>query len=484
MSAFASAHTLSPFSMPPLDDPASTPPALRTPFVLPEVPPRPEPPSDAENIPADGEEDVHPAGQYHLAPNASMAGQLAEAIEERLLNGNAPDLASLPPGTRLPLALQHVLDSTPPNLYLHLSGIDEAVNDVACGFEEQGRLEGRGLPSSPALVAWISCETAWWLDLYDLRMEVEPTAGVEAAHATIQAVTGAFDPIMPVWDPPCAYEYIREMHWFGFCDDSERIADIKRDLAHSRDCDPEDISDEEAREVGADYIWSTPFVHEVLKEPYRNRRSARLTPDELRRRLQEHGLTDALQIVQQARQVREQVKIFQNHWGYSHGQASYSMHRRTPWSLIVTVGPDGMDSPGSGLVVETFEEEARHNYESGFAEAPMEGLVFDPTCAPGRERFFSFLREMLDCVGACRRLAERVSPGCYDDEDERAGRSARLDEHRERAEQSAPLPATFRSGHQQVREDVRQAGSVLSALPLREESAERTLPSGAVPVFL
>lgn len=424
-------------------------PPYRTALTLPRLLPAGEggPPPILRTVPGDG------------------AVRMLSAALERLGLRADPGIPETIPDGRLRSQLSDLLEGTAPNLYLYAGLHDGEESDFVKPRSETER-PAHPFPTNyesleEPLVAFVSCGQAWAVDAEPFRKEVERHCGAEAAAGALRLALRALDPLMLTWDAGVALDYVRSMHWYGCDDDRERLAEFKHELAHSRRCSEEDITDEEARAEAAGYFWTSDYVRARLPNPYAGGEG--VGEAELRALGNPH--IDA--VLKAARRCRRLTKrLTDGHPLYFSGGREYHV----AWAVVLTIGGD------DGFISETYEEETRGNYESGFEEMPICGIGVDPASPESVERLAAFLRHLRKSADACVDLLRAIDPDAL--RQEKHERNIAAEAYR----QMRPVPGAFLDEQGRLASDPVQAASAVRALA-GTGGAVLPWPSAALPVL-
>lgn len=389
--------------------------ALRTPLVLPRVPP-----------PEEGGVAPH----LRLQPHDETAWRLAEGLQRldvplpgpisgmRAREMRASGMAA---SGVIAALLKAYFRGSAPVQSLHLTAVGEGpMAEMIAHLNDEESRAGE----APSYV-YVTCEMAGLVDVYPLRSELVGAIGEAGVAGLLRQVSRALDPLMPTWGPSETWEHVRMVHWMGWDDESERLEEARCDLAQTRGVDEADVPIEDAREALEGYVLTSRVLAERVPGVY-DYNGGKTSKEALRA----SGLPRVEALLEAAERCRARTEALDEGFGFKHG--GYYDELCIPWTLVLDVE----DKTRSGtLTTELFDEQTTMDLQSGFAPAPCLLLSVDPSRAASMERFLTFLRRLRETHEACRTLVERLDPAAFPVENQRP---------EEPAPTSAPAPRAAR----------------------------------------
>jgi hypothetical protein len=298
--------------------------------------------------------------------------------------------------------------------------------------------------------------------------------GAETAARLIGYLEVALHEIMPVWGPSTTWSYVRDMHWMGYEDERERREEVRHDLAHTQDCEPEDVPDNLIEEALSEYVVTYDYVADHIPEAFRPWNP---TVEDLREALEERPeslspLTRAvLRVASACNAYGEEAA---SHHPVSHS-IGYQYEHMMPFALLFDI-EDGADTTGPTLSVELFDEEAQHGFQSGHAEGPITHFFVCPSDPDSLAAFTSYMESLRRGLALAHLLIGLIAtePLSYD-------HTGEPEQTRSHAATPAPLlPERF---VQALEDDLGAASKAVHHLTRRGARAD-SLPGRAVPAIV
>ena len=290
-------------------------------------------------------------------------------------------------------------------------------------------------------VAYATAYRPWVCDPTGTLEAIEAAFGEAAAGAVLATVVQAVEPLVPAWGPEMALYVVQAYRWHGEEDDREMMEELRYQLAHVRGVEPEDVSAEDLAAEADGYYWTTEFVRSRLPKAYSDAEplgpgAARALIAEARRRLAaaaqegtphedapwEHaaeglarkGLSLTEKLLVRSVRCRRVCATLAHAYPIRDGSEDHV----SPFGVVLDTdarGPAGAaeDAHRDSIVVETFEEMARHEHETGGDPLPLVGLGFDPAEPADVDRLKAFLRHVSLGEQACLHLLSLLCPGDF-----------------------------------------------------------------------
>ena len=286
-------------------------------------------------------------------------------------------------------------------------------------------------------VVYASAYCPWVCDPRATLRAIEAAFDEGVAAAVLATVAHAVEPLVPAWGPEDTLYVIQSYRWHGEEDDREMLDDLRYQIAHHRGVEHTEVSDEDVVAEAEGYYWTTDYVRSRIPKVWSSAkplspREAYSLAAEARRRRTEGDEADvpglALIEVLLTRAVRCRRVCAALALGYPIQDTSDEY--MSPFGVVLDI--DAGDEPlphQDSIVVETFEEQARHEAETGGDPAPLVGMGFDPNRPDDVARLRVFLRHVAAAEEACLHLLRPLCPGDLDqartEPERKAGRQIR-----------------------------------------------------------
>lgn len=299
-------------------------------------------------------------------------------------------------------------------------------------------------PTTGRVLLMAVAECPFIVDAGPTASLVERALGAEAAGQVIATAEHALEGLLPSWGPAEAFDMVCQAKWYGEEDHSLALEEIKDQISYERQdtarrqqaadqpvtVDPDaEVTDEEALGEAEGWLWTLGHVRSHLPEPYTSARPVERRSEagliaraaslddaargegepqvalaerlalifHLARRCE--GLTRSLA-------ARYPIQTDEDEVGRPFGFVIVTDHRRA--------GKEAPDSYQHSMVVETFEEAARHEAEYAAFTAPACGVAVDPNCPQEVRRAQRFLKHLALAEDACLRLVSALCEGSLD----------------------------------------------------------------------
>lgn len=279
-------------------------------------------------------------------------------------------------------------------------------------------------------VAYATAYRPWVCDPRAALRAIEAAFDEATAGAVLATVIQAVEPLVPAWGPEMALYVIQSYRWYGEEDDREMMEELRHQLAHTNGVDAADVSAEDLAAEAQGYYWTTELVRSRIPQAYSSARPlGRLEADalvaEARRRLGDdpeagdaaggpvrRGLALAVKLLVRARRCLRVCASL----AYAYPIQDGSDEHVSPYGVVLDTDASG-EAEGAvhqdSMVLETFEEMARHEHETGGDPVPLVGLGFDPAVPEDVGRLRAFLRHVSLGEQACLHLLSALCPGDF-----------------------------------------------------------------------